>query len=91
MGIGVALRKFTVDKLANALTLLTTDERMQDRAKLLGRKIRKENGVETAIRYIYRDMEYAQSRITKLREEINASSAWMFSGYRSNRTSNSDT
>ncbi|CCD50633.1 glycosyltransferase family 1 protein, partial sequence [Botrytis cinerea T4] len=40
---------------------------MITKAKILGEQIRNENGVDTAIQCIYRDMEYAKSLI-KLKE-----------------------
>ncbi|KAI0724242.1 hypothetical protein C8T65DRAFT_733888 [Cerioporus squamosus] len=63
LGIGAAVRKLTVDSLAQALHEATTNQKLIDRAKLVGEQIRSENGVATAIEAIYRDMEYARSLI----------------------------
>jgi sterol 3beta-glucosyltransferase len=39
---------------------------MREKAKALGEKIKGENGVETAIGFIYRDLEYAETRIKQI-------------------------
>lgn len=59
----MCVRKLTSDGLAAALIQITTDTKMKEKALLLGKKIRSENGVENAIEYIYRDLEYARKRI----------------------------
>ncbi|KAI8852788.1 hypothetical protein BC829DRAFT_383798 [Chytridium lagenaria] len=48
LGVGCAIRKLTVDKLASVLTALVSDEKMRGRAELLGSKIRAEDGVGNA-------------------------------------------
>ncbi|KAF8139999.1 glycosyltransferase family 1 protein [Boletus edulis] len=63
LGIGTGVRKLTVDSLSQALTLATTDSKQIERARLVGEKIRSENGVATAIEAIYRDLDYARSLI----------------------------
>ncbi|KAI0080011.1 hypothetical protein K474DRAFT_1658250 [Panus rudis PR-1116 ss-1] len=63
LGIGSAVRKLTVQSLADALASATTDQKQIERARLVGEKIRAENGVATAIEAIYRDLEYARSLI----------------------------
>lgn len=63
MGIGVCLKKLTVDSLTSALNVATQDERMIERARRVGEKIRDEDGVATAIQAIYRDLEYAKSLV----------------------------
>lgn len=40
LGVGSCLRKLTVDSLADAFTLATTDEKQIGKAKLIGEKIR---------------------------------------------------
>lgn len=65
LGVGTAVRKLTVDSLADALTTATSDQKQIDRAKLIGEQIRKENGVATAIECLYRDLEYARSLIKR--------------------------
>ncbi|KAH8120518.1 UDP-Glycosyltransferase/glycogen phosphorylase [Phellopilus nigrolimitatus] len=73
LGIGTSVRKLTVESLADALTVATSDERQIAKARLVGEKIRSENGVATAVESIYRDLEYARtlvkSRITAEAEE----------------------
>lgn len=64
----MCLRKLAVDSLSIALAQFSTDKVMREKARALGVKIRSENGVENAIGFIYRDLEYAQSRITKIAE-----------------------
>ncbi|KAJ3215771.1 Sterol 3-beta-glucosyltransferase [Dinochytrium kinnereticum] len=66
LGVGCAIRKLTVDKLASALTSLVSDDKMRERARLLGVRIRAEDGVGTAIDCIYRDLEFARSRVRRL-------------------------
>ncbi|RDX56200.1 hypothetical protein OH76DRAFT_1396537 [Lentinus brumalis] len=63
LGIGSAVRKLTVDSLSQALHEATTNQKLIDRAKLVGEQIRSENGVATAMEAIYRDLEYARSLI----------------------------
>ncbi|KAI8922739.1 hypothetical protein BC831DRAFT_474734 [Entophlyctis helioformis] len=66
LGVGLSLRKLAVDKLAAALVTLTTDVKMRERAALLGEKVRAENGVANAVQYVYRDLEFAKTRIREL-------------------------
>ncbi|KAL5518675.1 ATG26 [Sanghuangporus vaninii] len=69
LGTGSCVRKLTVDSLADALIAATTDEKQIAKAKLVGERIRAENGVATAIESIYRDLEYARSLIKTSRAE----------------------
>lgn len=64
--MGLCVRKLTTNRFATALTQITTDVKIQEKAHLLGEKIRSENGVATAIEYIYRDLDYAKERIQDL-------------------------
>ncbi|KAJ3273334.1 Sterol 3-beta-glucosyltransferase [Terramyces sp. JEL0728] len=66
LGIGACLRKFTVDTFASALTSITTDETMREKAAEIGNNIQKENGVRAAIDYVYRDLEFSKKRIHDL-------------------------
>ncbi|KAJ3323240.1 Sterol 3-beta-glucosyltransferase [Boothiomyces sp. JEL0866] len=66
LGIGLCLRKFTVDTFASALTAITSDEVMREKAAKIGSSIQKENGVRTAIDFVYRDLEYSKKRIHDL-------------------------
>lgn len=68
IGAGIGLRKLNVKTLSKALKDATTDQRMISKAKAIGERIRKENGVQDAINVIYRDVEYAKALIMKKRE-----------------------
>lgn len=63
LGVGICLKKLTVKSLRKALEHCTTDELTIERAAKLGERVRKEDGVATAIECIYRDLVYAQSLI----------------------------
>ena len=65
LGVGMYLKKITVNSLGKALWLATHDDRMRNKARILGEQIRQENGVENAITAIYRDLDYAKSLIKK--------------------------
>ncbi|KUI72467.1 Sterol 3-beta-glucosyltransferase [Cytospora mali] len=65
LGVGILLKKWGVNSFARALWEATHSERMIVKARVLGENIREENGVDTAIQCIYRDMEYAKSLIEK--------------------------
>jgi len=67
LGIGSAVRKLTVQNLADALVAATTDQKQIQRATRVGEQVRSENGVRNAIESIYRDMEYARSLTLKRR------------------------
>ena len=56
LNVGSAIRKLTVEHLAEALHRATTDEKQIAKARVVGEVIRKENGVATAIEAIYRDL-----------------------------------
>ncbi|KAI9152425.1 Sterol 3-beta-glucosyltransferase [Blastocladiella emersonii ATCC 22665] len=61
LGAGIAVRRLVEDKFAPALTALVSDTRIQQRAKAVGERINAEDGVETAIKAIYRDLDYARA------------------------------
>ncbi|KAH8903731.1 family 28 glycosyltransferase [Coniochaeta sp. PMI_546] len=63
LGVGICLKKWGANSFARALWEATHSERMIVKARVLGEQIRKENGVDTAIQCIYRDLEYAKSLI----------------------------
>ncbi|KIW74697.1 hypothetical protein Z517_11467 [Fonsecaea pedrosoi CBS 271.37] len=63
LGVGICLKKVNVSVFSRALWEATHSERMIVKARLLGEQIRKENGVQTAIQAIYRDLEYARSLV----------------------------
>ncbi|KAJ8325557.1 Sterol 3-beta-glucosyltransferase [Batrachochytrium dendrobatidis] len=66
LGVGLSIRKLTVDKLASALVTLTTDHKMRERSALLGERVRCESGAANAVQYVYRDLEFAKQRIHEL-------------------------
>jgi len=59
------VKHITPNALGKALWIATHDTRIRDKAKLLGERIRAENGVQTAINALYRDMEYAKRLIKR--------------------------
>ncbi|KAI7164919.1 glycosyltransferase family 1 protein [Hortaea werneckii] len=65
VGVGIHLQRVTVNTLGRALWIATHDERMRTKARVLGERIRSEDGVGTAIKAIYRDLDYARSLIKK--------------------------
>ncbi|GAB7346599.1 hypothetical protein MBLNU459_g1743t1 [Dothideomycetes sp. NU459] len=71
LGVGMQITRVTKNALGKALWIACHDQRMIEKARVLGEQIRSENGVDTAIKAIYRDMEYAKSLIKK-REPIGA-------------------
>ncbi|TKA66206.1 hypothetical protein B0A55_08625 [Friedmanniomyces simplex] len=70
LGVGIHLRKITVNSLGKALWIATHDDRMRGRARVLGEQIRNEDGVATAIKAIYRDLDYAKTLIKKREVKI---------------------
>lgn len=64
IGVGISLKKLNVKSLSKALREATTDNRLISKARDIGEKIRKENGVANAIDTIYRELGYAQELIT---------------------------
>lgn len=67
LGVGVALKKFTVAKLAQALISISTDVKMKEKARILSEKVKRENGVQTAIQYVYRDLQLANEQMQSLK------------------------
>ncbi|KAI9788192.1 MAG: Sterol 3-beta-glucosyltransferase [Peltula sp. TS41687] len=65
LGVGLCLKKLNVGVFSRALWEVTNSERMIIKAKVLGQRIRKEDGVANAIQSIYRDLEYAKTLIKK--------------------------
>jgi sterol 3beta-glucosyltransferase len=63
LGVGIHLSKATEHQLGKALWTAVHDDRMQTKARLLGEAIRAQDGVQTAIRAIYSDLDYARSLI----------------------------
>ncbi|KAA8893965.1 hypothetical protein FN846DRAFT_1002396 [Sphaerosporella brunnea] len=65
LGVGVCIKKLNTSVFSKALWEATHNEKMIVKAEVLGEQIRSQNGVETAIQAIYRDLEYARSLIKK--------------------------
>jgi sterol 3beta-glucosyltransferase len=65
IGVGLRVKHITPNALGKALWIATHDTRIRTKAKLLGERIRAENGVQTAINALYRDMEYAKRLIKR--------------------------
>ncbi|GAC93146.1 glycosyltransferase [Pseudozyma hubeiensis SY62] len=65
LGVGSCVRHLTVDTLAQALIKATSDKKQIERARRLGEQIRGEDGVGTAVKVIYRDLEYARGLVKK--------------------------
>ncbi|KAI5295299.1 Sterol 3-beta-glucosyltransferase [Ascosphaera acerosa] len=61
LGVGIQMKKLNVALLSRSLWEATRNDRMIEKARSLGEKIRSENGVETAIEALYRDLEYAKT------------------------------
>ncbi|KAI5284886.1 Sterol 3-beta-glucosyltransferase [Ascosphaera aggregata] len=61
LGVGIQMKKLNTSLLSRSLWEATRNERMIDKARSLGEKIRSEDGVKTAIEALYRDLEYAQT------------------------------
>ncbi|KAL4920964.1 sterol 3-beta-glucosyltransferase [Aspergillus aurantiobrunneus] len=71
LGVGVCMKKLNISVFSRALWTATHDERMIVRAKQLGKRIRSEDGVATAIQAIYRDLEYAAT-LTRQRSSVSS-------------------
>jgi sterol 3beta-glucosyltransferase len=65
IGVGLCVKHITPNTLGKALWIATHDSRMRTKARVLGERIRAENGVQTAINALYRDMEYAKRLIKR--------------------------
>nr|C4B4E5.1 RecName: Full=Sterol 3-beta-glucosyltransferase; AltName: Full=Autophagy-related protein 26 [Colletotrichum lagenaria]BAH60889.1 autophagy-related protein 26 [Colletotrichum lagenaria] len=90
IGVGICLKKWGAISFARALWEATHNDRMIVKARVLGEQIRSENGVDSAIQCIYRDMEYAKSLIKRKagkniqvepdEDEESAEESWTFIG-----------
>ena len=59
MGVGVApitVKKLTVNNMAAALTKLTSDEKMREKAADLGKHIREQDGVARAVDFFHKQL-----------------------------------
>lgn len=71
LGCGVALKSLNSKELAKALKEVTTNQRIIDKAKLVGKAITSENGVQNAIDSIYSMMDYAKKVSVRKSENNN--------------------
>ncbi|KAI0461466.1 Sterol 3-beta-glucosyltransferase [Komagataella kurtzmanii] len=60
IGVGIGLRKLNSKSLSKAIKEVTTNTRIIEKAKEIGKQIQSENGVSAAIRCLYQEMEYAK-------------------------------
>jgi len=65
LGVGVWLKKVNTSVFSRALWEVTNSQRMIIKAKVLGQKIRKDNGAQVAIQTIYRELDRARTLINK--------------------------
>ncbi|PYI32230.1 sterol 3-beta-glucosyltransferase [Aspergillus indologenus CBS 114.80] len=63
LGVGICMKRLNVSVFSRALWEATHSERMIVKARELGKQIRSEDGVDTAIQAIYRDLEYAKDLV----------------------------
>ena len=85
LGVGACIRRISEQVLGRALWIATHDARMRNKAKLLGEQIRAEDGVGTAIKAVYRDLEYARTLVERRAGTAGAtkepgSESWTFVG-----------
>ncbi|KAG0329204.1 Sterol 3-beta-glucosyltransferase [Dissophora globulifera] len=64
-GVGVWMHDLSAKRLTAALITITTDQKMIRKAKLIGEKIRQEDGVGQAIQFLYHDLALAKQRLHK--------------------------
>lgn len=65
IGVGLCVNHITPNALGKALWIATHDGRIRTKARVLGERIRAENGVQTAINALYRDLEYAKRLVKR--------------------------
>lgn len=63
IGVGLRVKSITPNTLGKALWIATHDDRIRTKARVLGELIRAENGVQTAIKALYREMDLARHLI----------------------------
>ncbi|KAF2739361.1 sterol 3-beta-glucosyltransferase [Polyplosphaeria fusca] len=73
MGVGSWMRKVNTSVFSRALWEATNNQRMIIKAKVVGQKIRKENGTQVAIQTIYRELDRARSLIQQNTRRTNDS------------------
>ncbi|KAF1930243.1 glycosyltransferase family 1 protein [Didymella exigua CBS 183.55] len=65
LGVGIWLKKVNTSVFSRALWEVTNSQRMIVKAKVLGQRIRKDNGAQVAIQTIYRELDRARTLINK--------------------------
>jgi sterol 3beta-glucosyltransferase len=65
LGVGFHLKKLNSTAFGKALWRATHEENIIKKAKVIGERIRSEDGVATAIKAIYRDLDYARTLIKR--------------------------
>ncbi|OAL01443.1 sterol 3-beta-glucosyltransferase [Phaeosphaeriaceae sp. SRC1lsM3a] len=65
MGVGIWLKKVNTSVFSRALWEATNSQRMIVKAKVLGHKIRKDNGTQVAVQTIYRELDRARALVKK--------------------------
>ncbi|KAL1609820.1 Sterol 3-beta-glucosyltransferase [Nothophoma quercina] len=65
LGVGVWLKKVNTSVFSRALWEVTNSQRMVVKAKVLGQKIRKDNGTQVAVQTIYRELDRARTLVNK--------------------------
>ncbi|KAJ7069825.1 glycosyltransferase family 1 protein [Mycena amicta] len=68
LGAGLRVHSLHSHDLAEALVTATTSRVMKEKAAAVGEKIRAEDGVHTAIHYIYTYLDHAAAYIEKIRD-----------------------
>lgn len=68
LGVGIKLDKITSHQLGKALWIATHDGRMQIKAKELGEGIRGEDGVQVAIKEVWRGLDYARGLVERRKQ-----------------------
>ncbi|ABN65309.2 Sterol 3-beta-glucosyltransferase (Autophagy-related protein 26) (UDP-glycosyltransferase 51), partial [Scheffersomyces stipitis CBS 6054] len=63
IGVGVGLKNLNARSLSKAITKVISDLKLIERSKKVAEKIKRENGVMTAIETIYSELEYARNLI----------------------------
>ena len=66
LGVGVMIKKLTIDKLSDALLQVTQNEIIMTKADKLGQQIRQEKGVETALNVFYSRLGQAKEFVDSL-------------------------
>ncbi|KAF1916265.1 sterol 3-beta-glucosyltransferase [Ampelomyces quisqualis] len=65
MGVGIWLKKVNTSVFSRALWEATHSQRMIVKAKVLGQRIRKDNGTQAAVQTIYRELDRARALVKK--------------------------